>query len=120
MILDLISHHRLVDQLEFADVILVNKTDVADKATVGRVLNLIETLNPRARVIPTVRCRINIEEILNTKRFSFEEAVTGAGWLQSLRESVLRVTANGSTKNIPKPETEEYGYVVGLWRLQYV
>ncbi|KAB5589860.1 Cobalamin synthesis protein [Ceratobasidium theobromae] len=99
----------LVDQLEFADVILVNKTDVADKATVGRVLNLIETLNPRARVIPTVRCRINIEEILNTKRFSFEEAVTGAGWLQSLRESVLRVTANGSTKNIPKPETEEYG-----------
>lgn len=99
----------LVDQLEFADVILVNKTDIADKQTVGKVLRLIETLNPRAKVIPTVRCRVNLEEILNANRFSFEEAVTGAGWLQSLRESIPRVTANGSTKNIPKPETEEYG-----------
>ncbi|CAE6443779.1 unnamed protein product [Rhizoctonia solani] len=99
----------LVDQLEFADVILVNKTDVSDKKTVGKVLGLIKTLNPRAKVIPTVRCRVDLEEILNTRRFSFEEAVTGAGWLQSLQESIPRVTANGSTKNIPKPETEEYG-----------
>ncbi|KAH7325453.1 CobW/HypB/UreG, nucleotide-binding domain-containing protein [Rhizoctonia solani] len=71
----------LVDQLEFADVILVNKTDIADKKTVGKVLSLIKTLNPRARVIPT---------IINTRRFSFEEAVTGAGWLQSLQESTPR------------------------------
>ncbi|KAG8688530.1 hypothetical protein FRC11_005272 [Ceratobasidium sp. 423] len=99
----------LVDQLEFADVILVNKTDIADRKTVGKVLSLIQTLNPRAKVIPTVRCRADLVEILNTRRFSFEEAVTGAGWLQSLQESIPRVTANGSTKNIPKPETEEYG-----------
>ncbi|CAE6416468.1 unnamed protein product [Rhizoctonia solani] len=99
----------LVDQLEFADVILVNKTDIADKKTVGKVLSLIKTLNPRAKVIPTVRCRVDLGEILNTRRFSFEEAVTGAGWLQSLQESTPRVTANGLVKNIPKPETEEYG-----------
>lgn len=103
--------YRLVDQLEFADVILVNKTDIADKHTVGKVLRLIETLNPRAKVISTVKCRVPLEEILNTHRFLFEDAVTGAGWLQSLRESELRITANGSTRNIPKPETEEYGYV---------
>ncbi|CAE6442382.1 unnamed protein product [Rhizoctonia solani] len=99
----------LVDQLEFADVILVNKTDIADRKTVAKVLSLIKTLNPRAKVIPTVRCRVDLEEILNTRRFSFEEAVTGAGWLQSLQESMPRKTANGSIKNIPKPETEEYG-----------
>ncbi|CEL53081.1 COBW domain-containing protein DDB_G0274527 OS=Dictyostelium discoideum GN=DDB_G0274527 PE=3 SV=1 [Rhizoctonia solani AG-1 IB] len=99
----------LVDQLEFADVILVNKTDIADQKTVGKVLSLIKTLNPRAHVIPTVRCQVNLEEILNTRRFSFEEAVTGAGWLQSLQESIPRVTADGSSKRIPKPETEEYG-----------
>ncbi|CAE6427418.1 unnamed protein product [Rhizoctonia solani] len=99
----------LVDQLEFADVILVNKTDIADKKTVGKVLSLIKTLNPRAKVISTVRCQVDLEDILNTRRFSFEEAVTGAGWLQSLQESMPRITANGSTKNIPKPETEEYG-----------
>ncbi|CAE6476594.1 unnamed protein product [Rhizoctonia solani] len=99
----------LVDQLEFADVILVNKTDIADKKIVGKVLSLIKTLNPRAKVIPTVRCRVDLGEILNTRRFSFEEAVTGAGWLQSLRESIPRVTANGLVKNIPKPETEECG-----------
>ncbi|GAB1526130.1 hypothetical protein RhiTH_009296 [Rhizoctonia solani] len=99
----------LVDQLEFADIILVNKTDIADKKTVGKVLSLIKTLNPRAKVISTVRCQVDLEDILNTRRFSFEEAVTGAGWLQSLQESMPRITANGSTKNIPKPETEEYG-----------
>ena len=73
----------LVDQLEFADVILVNKTDIAHKKTVGKVLSLIKTLNPRAKVISTVRCQVDLEDILNTGRFSFEEAVTGAGWLQS-------------------------------------
>ncbi|KAK7033644.1 hypothetical protein VNI00_012644 [Paramarasmius palmivorus] len=99
----------LVDQLEFSDVIIVNKTDLADKKTVAKVLQLIQTLNPRAKVIPTIKCRIPLKEILNTHRFSFEEAVVGAGWLQSLKESTMRVTPNGSVKNIPKPETEEYG-----------
>ncbi|ESK90297.1 hypothetical protein Moror_13781 [Moniliophthora roreri MCA 2997] len=99
----------LVDQIEFSDIILVNKTDLASKETVDKVLQLIKTLNPRAKIISTVKCQVPLTEILNTHRFSFEEAIVGAGWLQSLKESTMRVTPNGQTKNIPKPETEEYG-----------
>ena len=98
----------LVDQIEFADVVLINKCDLAPSSVVKKVKALIQTLNPRAKVIESVKCNIDLQEILNTGKFSFEEAVIGAGWLQSLKEMMPVDTANGQ-KNAPKPETEEYG-----------
>ncbi|TIB79193.1 cobW-domain-containing protein [Wallemia mellicola] len=102
----------LVDQIEFADVILVNKCDLATKEVVTKVTTLIKTLNPRADVIPTTKCDTDLSKILNTHKFDFEAAVTGAGWLQSLREMLpIEVkSADGTVqRHAPKPETEEYG-----------
>lgn len=96
----------MVDQLEFADVIIINKVDAVDHDTKGRVLALIKTLNPVARVIEASYSKIDVCEIINTKMFSFEKAATGAGWLQSLHELTQR-EINGKSKMVPKPETEE-------------
>lgn len=84
------------DQLEFANVILINKCDLVSKEEVERIQAFIRLLNPDAKIIPTTRSRIDPKEILNTNLFSYEKAALGAGWLKSLNEEV-------------KPETEEYG-----------
>lgn len=54
---------------------------------------------------------MDLTKILNTHLFNFEEAATGAGWLQSLKESnkVQIVGPDGVARMVPKPETEEYG-----------
>jgi G3E family GTPase len=96
----------MVDQLEFADVIIINKVDSVDFETKGRVLALVKTLNPIARVIEASYSKIDVREIINTKRFSFEKAATGAGWLQSLHELTQR-EINGKSRMVQKPETEE-------------
>ncbi|KIS72076.1 uncharacterized protein UMAG_12104 [Mycosarcoma maydis] len=84
------------DQLEFANVILINKCDLVGKEEVDRIRAFIRLLNPDAKIIPTTRSRIDLQEILNTNLFSYEKAALGAGWLKSLNEEI-------------KPETEEYG-----------
>ena len=97
----------MVDQLEFADVIIVNKIDSVDHETKGRVLGLVKKLNPVAKVIEASYSKIDVKEIINTNMFSFERAATGSGWLQSLHELTQR-EVGGKSKMVPKPETEEY------------
>lgn len=88
--------HLLTDQIEFADVILLSKTDLASKSEVEKVRAVIATLNPGARIYEIQKGNIDLDKILNTHLFSMEKACTNAGWLKEIRgESV--------------PETLEYG-----------
>ena len=95
----------MVDQIEFSNVILLNKTDMVSKSIMAKIEAIIKKLNPVAKLIKTQYSRIDVKEIVNTGLFDFEQAVTNAGWLQSLRE--MTVQPNG--KKAPKPESEEYG-----------
>jgi len=96
----------MVDQLEFADVVIVNKIDSIDVKTKERVLAFVRKLNPAAKVIEACYNKIDVKEIINTGRFSFEKAATGAGWLRSLHELTQR-EVGGKNVFAPKPETEE-------------
>ena len=86
----------LIDQIEFANVILISKTDLIDSQTLGKVTSIIKTLNTNAKVIPIKQGKVNIQEVLNTNLFDFEQAQQAPGWLKEL---------NGEHV----PETEEYG-----------
>ena len=86
----------LVDQVEFADVILVSKTDLASAADVQRLSAILKTLNTRAKVIPISSGNVDIDEVLNTGLFDFEQAQQAPGWLKEMRGDHI-------------PETEEYG-----------
>ncbi|GAA5976441.1 hypothetical protein JCM10908_005502 [Rhodotorula pacifica] len=86
----------MTDQLEFADVVVVNKCDLVDTPQLQRIKALIKSLNPAADIVTAVRSQIDLKRVLNTNRFSFEKSMLSAGWLKSLQEEV-------------KPETEEYG-----------
>lgn len=86
----------LVDQVEFADVILISKTDLAKREDVERLTAILKTLNTHARVIPISKGKVNINDVLDTHLFDFERAQQAPGWLKEMRGEHV-------------PETEEYG-----------
>lgn len=87
----------LTDQIEFANVIILNKTDLVTAEHLGVLKAAIKKLNPSARIIETSFSKVAPEEILNTGLFNFEEAEQSAGWIEELN------------KEEHTPETEEYG-----------
>lgn len=87
----------LTDQVEFANVIILNKTDLVDEETIGTLKAALHRLNPGAKIIRSQFGKVSPAAILNTKLFNFEEAQFAAGWQKELSEE-------GHT-----PETEEYG-----------
>ncbi|WP_299249517.1 GTP-binding protein [uncultured Aquimarina sp.] len=86
----------LTDQVEFANVILLNKIDLITESELRNLYDIIHKLNPNARVIPTQNSQISLGEVIDTGLFDFEEAETSAGWIQELENEHI-------------PETEEYG-----------
>jgi len=86
----------LVDQVEFADVILVSKTDLATKEDIDRLTAILRTLNTDAKIIPITKGQVDIDSVLDTKLFNFEKAEQAPGWLKEMRGEHV-------------PETEEYG-----------
>jgi len=86
----------LIDQVEFADVILISKTDLVTPAELERLTATLKTLNTSAKVIPISQGEIDISQVLNTGLFDFERAQQAPGWLKELRGEHV-------------PETEEYG-----------
>ncbi|MFI6171438.1 GTP-binding protein [Nocardia sp. NPDC051052] len=86
----------LVDQVEFADVLLVNKTDLVGAAAAGAVEATVRKLNPRAHVLRTTNGVVELAEVLGTGRYNPVVAAEAEGWEEEL--------AGGHT-----PETEEYG-----------
>tara|TARA_R110002096_G_scaffold83876_6_gene194174 strand:- start:8540 stop:9784 length:1245 start_codon:yes stop_codon:yes gene_type:complete len=87
----------LTDQIEFANVIILNKTDLVDEYTVGLLKASIQKLNPGAKIISSQFGKVDPTEILNTKLFDFEIAQNSAGWQKELE------------MESHTPETEEYG-----------
>jgi G3E family GTPase len=76
----------LVNQIEFANVIIVNKVDLLTEAQVGALRGMIGSLNPQARLIETSYSQVNLSEILNTGLFTEEWAETLPDWLDAPRE----------------------------------
>ncbi|KAE8403234.1 CobW domain protein [Aspergillus pseudonomiae] len=98
----------MVDQIEFADVIIINKIETVDEKTRERIRSILKLLNPDAKVLETNYSKVDVNEILDTGRFNFLKAASGAGWLRSLHEMTKRETGNGE-RLAPVPETVEYG-----------
>ena len=87
----------LTDQVEFANVIILNKTDLINKSHLGVLKATIQKLNPSAKIIESTYSKVALDEILNTGLFDFEEAEQSAGWIEEL------------SKSEHTPETDEYG-----------
>jgi G3E family GTPase len=76
----------LIEQVEFCDVLVVNKADLVDAEALGRLQRILARLNPRAVQIVSRFGAVPLEEVLDTKRFDFDAASSAPGWLASLNE----------------------------------
>lgn len=86
----------LVDQVEFADVLVLNKMDTVTEEQAGYLESVLRRLNPDAEVVRATEGRVPIERVMGTGRFDFAKASAAPGWLKELRGEHV-------------PETEEYG-----------
>ncbi|UUU32108.1 GTP-binding protein [Streptomyces sp. CA-210063] len=93
----------LMDQVEFADVIVLNKLDLVDAPTAERLAATLARLNPAARIVPVSHGRVRVAEVLGTGAFDLERAQQAPGWVREL---------NGDHV----PETEEYGISSTVFR----
>ncbi|MBU8786659.1 MULTISPECIES: GTP-binding protein [Bacillus] len=89
----------LIDQIEFCDVLILNKCDLVSQEELAKLEKVLRTLQPGAKIIRAVKGEVDPGEILNTRLFDFEKASSSAGWLRELNQGHEQHT----------PETEEYG-----------
>jgi G3E family GTPase len=86
----------LTEQVEFANVIILNKTDLVSPTDLVLVNAILTRLNPGARIVHTSFGEVDTRNIFNTGLFDYEKASQDAGWIRELN-------------NVHTPETEEYG-----------
>jgi len=86
----------LVEQVEFSDVLLLNKIDLVSEDEKNKLISILKTLNTEAEIIPVENGVIPLDKVLGTHRFNFERAEQAPGWLKEMRGEHI-------------PETEEYG-----------
>lgn len=93
----------LVDQIEFSDILLISKTDLASPEDLERLKGVLRSLNTEAEIIPISQGAVPLDKVLETGRFSFERAQQAPGWLKEMRGEHI-------------PETEEYGISSFVYR----
>ncbi|MCH6259243.1 GTP-binding protein [Puniceicoccaceae bacterium K14] len=86
----------LIDQVEFADVIVLSKLDLVNEVEKAEVIAVIKGLNAKARIVECSKGAIQVSNLLNTGLFSYDEASQTPDWLKAIYEE-------------PMSETEEYG-----------
>jgi G3E family GTPase len=93
----------LVDQIEFANVLVINKTDRMTATEVGRLRAVLHHLNPDARVVECSHGKVGLREVLHTGLYDEEKAAVTPGWLKEIQGEHT-------------PETEEYGITSFVFR----
>ncbi|MFN3986594.1 MAG: zinc metallochaperone GTPase ZigA [Rhodocyclaceae bacterium] len=93
----------LIEQIEFCDVIVLNKVDLISDMERERLMAILRSLNPRARIEVAEFGKVSLDRLLDTGLFDFDEAAKAPGWLQELRGTHT-------------PETEEYGIFSFVYR----
>jgi len=91
------------EQIEFCDVIVLNKADLVSAKDFDKLKAILNTLNPRAKIVPAQFGKVALNEVLGTGLFDFDAAEQAPGWLKELRGEHI-------------PETEEYGISSFVYR----
>lgn len=93
----------LIEQVEFADVILISKIDLISQAEREELTAILARLNTHAEILPMSMGQVPLEKILDTGRFDFDRAAEAPGWLKEMRGEHV-------------PETEAYGIASTAYR----
>ena len=89
----------IIQQIEFCNIILLNKASEVKPEELGRIKQIIKTLQPAAEIIECDYGRIDLDRILNTRMFNFERVATSAGWIREIERQAT-----------PEEEREAHNY----------
>ena len=90
----------VIQQIEFCNVILLNKASEVSDSERGRIKQIIRALQPKAEIIECDYCDIDLDKILNTRMFDFDDVATSATWIREVE---------GHDHDHEEGEAEEYG-----------
>ena len=76
----------IIQQIEFCDIVLLNKVSLLDKEQLRRVKLAIKALQPKAEIIESDFCNVDIDELIDTRLFDFEKASTSAAWINEFED----------------------------------
>ena len=93
----------LIEQIEFCDVLVLNKTDLMSETEITQLEGILKALNPGADIVQSTFGKVNLDRVMHTGRFDFEAAQDAPGWLKVLRGEHT-------------PETEEFGIASFVYR----
>ena len=92
----------LIQQIEFCNIVLLNKASDIDKTQLGKLRGIIRSLQPKAEIIECDYGNVNLDKILNTHTFDFEKVATSAAWIEA-------VEGDEDLENEESGEALEYG-----------
>ena len=95
----------LVAQVEFASVLLLNKCDLVSPAHLARVKHVLRALNADAKIIESVRSKIDVAEVVGSRTYDFDKVSQSAAWIKAINDESEKV-----------PESEEYGISSFVYR----
>jgi G3E family GTPase len=96
----------IIDQIEFANIIILNKIELIEPEQLQKTRAIIRSLNAKAKLIETSHAKVDVAELLHTDLFNYDEAATFPTWINELQNSSVEHT----------PETEEYGISSFIYR----
>jgi G3E family GTPase len=96
----------LVEQVEFADVIVINKADLVPPEALGQLSGILATFNPGAEIVAAENGQVPLRHVLETGRFDFARAQQAAGWAQALSAGHV-------------PESEAFGITNFVYRARW-
>ena len=76
----------LVQQIEFCNIVLINKVDLVTPEQLEQVRHVVKVLQPQAQIIETTKAQVDLSLILGTNSFNFEEIISSAGWLKAMNK----------------------------------
>ena len=98
----------LIQQIEFCDLVILNKIDEITEEEKENVKNVIKALNPKVDIIETNYSKVNLDDILDTKKFDFDKTATSSGWFEAL-EGEHEEEEHHHEHHHDEGEVEEYG-----------
>lgn len=100
----------VIQQIEFCNVIILNKVDEVNEEQLAKIKEILKVIQPEAQIIDSNFCKVNVDDIIDTKLFSYEKAQTSAGWIQRFEARDNEVNSEEYTLDDKETTTaDDYG-----------
>ena len=107
----------IIQQIEFCNIILLNKASEVSPEELARIRQIIQTLQPAAEIIECDYASVDLNRIIDTRLFNFEHVATSAGWIREMREKVDLILSTGGVSVGEKDLMPEVFEALGIRKL---